>query len=165
MSATKFDGDGNIQWAASSWIDRGSVNIPCAIHVDPMGNVYLIGTAVTGGQSFYTVIKYLQTPTSVDVGRSSAPEAFALDQNYPNPFNPATQISYQLPIAARISLKVFDLLGREVAVLVNEEKPAGSYVVSWDASSMPSGIYFCRLETMGVDGKGWSATKKTMLTK
>ena len=79
--------------------------------------------------------------------RIEVPLKFLLKQNYPNPFNPSTVISYQLPIASHISLKVYDLLGREVATLVNEEKPAGIYEAEFNADGLSSGIYFYRIES------------------
>ena len=75
------------------------------------------------------------------------PAFFSLSQNYPNPFNPSTVISYQLPVNSLVSLKIYDLLGREVATLVNEEKPAGSYEVTFDGKNLSSGIYFYKLQT------------------
>jgi predicted outer membrane repeat protein len=83
--------------------------------------------------------------TGVDDQPSSVPTAFALQQNYPNPFNPSTSISYQLPVAGQATLKVFDVLGREVATLVNEVKQPGTYSVQWNAPGMASGVYFYRL--------------------
>jgi ligand-binding sensor domain-containing protein len=77
---------------------------------------------------------------------STLPLAFAVEQNYPNPFNPSTMISYQLATAGRVMLKVFNSIGQEVAVLVNEQKDAGTYSVRWDAQGVPSGIYFYRLQ-------------------
>jgi photosystem II stability/assembly factor-like uncharacterized protein len=71
---------------------------------------------------------------------------FKLYQNYPNPFNPSTVIGYQLPVGGDVTLKVFDLLGREVATLVDENKPAGSYEINFESSSLSSGIYFYRLK-------------------
>ncbi|MCK9424433.1 MAG: T9SS type A sorting domain-containing protein [Ignavibacteriaceae bacterium] len=73
------------------------------------------------------------------------PHEFALSQNYPNPFNPETNISYQLPVTSKVSLKVYDVLGNEVAILVNEEKPAGKYQVKFKGSSFSSGVYFYQL--------------------
>ncbi len=71
---------------------------------------------------------------------------FILFQNYPNPFNPSTKISCQSPVSGRQVLKVFDILGNEVATLVDEEKSAGTYEVTWDAAKLPSGVYFYRLQ-------------------
>lgn len=75
------------------------------------------------------------------------PEIFSLAQNYPNPFNPATNIGFRIADFGFVSLKVYDLLGREVATLVNEEKPAGSYEVTFDASQLSSGVYLYRLNS------------------
>jgi hypothetical protein len=82
---------------------------------------------------------------AVDGSHPTPPTAFRLGQNYPNPFNPSTIIHYQLSMDNYVSLVVYDLLGREVAVLVNEEKPAGSYSVTFDASGLSSGVYLYRL--------------------
>jgi hypothetical protein len=84
--------------------------------------------------------------TGITKDGSLVPEIFALLQNYPNPFNPTTVISYKLPVNSYVTLKVYDLLGREVATLVDETKDAGSYSVQWNASGFSSGIYFYRLE-------------------
>jgi hypothetical protein len=70
---------------------------------------------------------------------------YSLTQNYPNPFNPSTVISYQLPAGSFVTLKVYDILGREVATLVNEVKPPGTYTVRFDASGLASGVYVYRL--------------------
>lgn len=93
---------------------------------------------------------------------------FSLSPNYPNPFNPSTLISYRLPVIGFVTLKVFDILGREVATLVNEEKPAGEYEVEFNAASLPSrsgsaltsGIYFYQLKA----GQ-YSETKKMVLIR
>jgi len=71
---------------------------------------------------------------------------FELKQNFPNPFNPATKISWQAPVGGHQTLKVYDVLGNDVATLVNEEKPAGVYEVKFDASGLSSGIYFYKLQ-------------------
>lgn len=87
------------------------------------------------------------TVTDVNNQKPIAPENFYLFHNYPNPFNPSTVIRYQIPEAGLVSLKVYDLLGREVASLVDEIKPAGSYEVKFDASELSSGVYFYRLQS------------------
>jgi hypothetical protein len=69
-----------------------------------------------------------------------------LYQNYPNPFNPTTVISFQLPVTSEVTLKVYDVLGNEVATLVNEEQQPGVYEVEFDGSSLTSGIYFYQLK-------------------
>ena len=77
------------------------------------------------------------------------PDDFYLYQNYPNPFNPSTTLKYSIPAGSKVMLRVFDMLGNEIETLVNEEKPAGTYEISWNASSaaggLPSGIYFYQL--------------------
>ncbi|MBK6875713.1 MAG: T9SS type A sorting domain-containing protein [Ignavibacteria bacterium] len=79
------------------------------------------------------------------------PTEFALHQNYPNPFNPATKISFDLPQDSKVNLIVYDLLGREVKRLVNNEfKVAGKYTYDFNGSSLASGIYFYRFETKGL---------------
>jgi glucuronoarabinoxylan endo-1,4-beta-xylanase len=70
---------------------------------------------------------------------------FTLHQNYPNPFNPRTAIRYELPGSSHVTLAVYDVLGREVALLVNETQPAGAHVASFEATSLSSGVYFYRL--------------------
>ena len=96
----------------------------------------------------------------VQNGANTVPTKFALSQNYPNPFNPTTSISYSIPQNSFVSLKVFDVLGQEVATLVNEEKSVGNYDVSFDASGIPSGMYFYRLQA-----GSFIDTKKMVLMK
>ena len=71
---------------------------------------------------------------------------FRLQQNYPNPFNPSTNIQYAIGSRQFVSLKVYDILGREIATLVNEEKPAGNYELEFDGTALPSGVYFYQLK-------------------
>ena len=90
---------------------------------------------------------------------------FALGQNYPNPFNPSTTINFSLATDSKVSLKIFDVLGQEVATLLNGQLAAGNQTVSFDASSLNSGVYFYRIDASGVDGQKFSSTKKMILTK
>jgi hypothetical protein len=84
--------------------------------------------------------------TEVKENLLQIPQRFSLEQNYPNPFNPSTTIRYQVDEVQVTTLKIYDLLGREVAILVNKEKSPGIYEVQWNASAMPSGVYFYRLQ-------------------
>ena len=85
-------------------------------------------------------------PSGIETGNSEIPDDYNLSQNYPNPFNPSTIITYQLPESGFVSLKVFDVLGNEVAKLVDENKQSGSYEVVFNASNLPSGVYFYTLK-------------------
>ena len=95
-----------------------------------------------------------------DINISSIPNDYNLFQNFPNPFNPATTIEFSVPKPDKVKLIVFDLLGREVEILVNEEKPQGNYKVTFNASSFPSGVYFYQLIT-----EHYSDTKKMIYLK
>ncbi len=88
------------------------------------------------------------------------PKEFYLYQNYPNPFNPVTTIRYYIPKAGLVNLKVYDLLGREIAILINEEKPAGRYEVEFNGAGLPSGVYFYTLQS-----GNFKETKKFILMK
>jgi hypothetical protein len=92
---------------------------------------------------------------------------FYLHQNYPNPFNPTTIIKYSVPFVEThrdasllITLKIYDILGRELAILVNEEKPAATYEITWNAENLPSGVYFYQLKA-----GSYTAIKKLLLLK
>lgn len=97
------------------------------------------------------------------VGLSNSNETvkdFSLKQNYPNPFNPETKINYELPITNYVTIKVYDAIGNEIQTLVNKKQNAGSYSVSFDASALPSGVYYYKLVT-----EKFSETKKMILVK
>jgi hypothetical protein len=101
--------------------------------------------------------KYYELSETVEIG---ALQTFYLSQNFPNPFNPATIISWQVPVDGYTTLKVYDDLGKEVATLVNEEKPAGNYEIEFNASELASGVYFYRI----ISGD-FVDTKKMILMK
>jgi hypothetical protein len=101
----------------------------------------------------------------------AAPTAFALEQNYPNPFNPSTVISYTLPEASVVTLRIIDVLGREIATLISRSQDAGTYSVTWkgldqNGFDVPSGNYFYRLDAVPTNGAAsFSSTKKMVLSK
>ena len=119
-----------------------------SLAVDGSGNVHITGSSY-GGSSImddYATIKYSQPPTGVYLESSNLPENFSLSQNYPNPFNPLTTIRYEIPQTSFVTVRVYDILGRAVEVLVNEEKPAGKYEVEFDASRLSSGVYIYKIQ-------------------
>ncbi|MBM2841985.1 MAG: hypothetical protein HW412_2513, partial [Bacteroidetes bacterium] len=118
----------------------------------------------TSGHGIY---RSVQPTTSIRGRDGELPAGFSLSQNYPNPFNPSTTIQFSLPRSDHVSLKVFNVLGEEIAVLVDEEQVAGNHSVNWDArlpggqaSSLASGVYFYRLTVSDL-----VETKKLMLLK
>ena len=98
--------------------------------------------------------------TDIRVSSASNPTGFILYQNYPNPFNPVTTIKYNLHTAADVTLKIYDLSGREIEALVDETKSAGEHINTWYAKGLASGIYICRLQT-----NTYSETRKLILQK
>jgi uncharacterized delta-60 repeat protein len=86
------------------------------------------------------------------------PEQYSLEQNFPNPFNPTTRIKYSIPNSELVSIKVYDILGNEIETLIDEEKPAGTYEVSWNEAKLPSGVYFYKLKAAPVGGQAGDAT-------
>jgi len=109
-----------------------------------------------------TTLRYTGSagPVNVDSINNNIVNTFYLEQNYPNPFNPSTKISWQVTVGSHQTLKIYDVLGNEVATLVDEYKSAGSYEVEWNASSYPSGIYFYQLKN-----ETFFETKKMILIK
>ncbi len=118
--------------------------------VHDLSSALMATILVSGAANVNCPIVDVSNTTSVEDNRNIQPSRYILEQNYPNPFNPTTNISYSIPNTGYVSLKVYDALGREAAVLVNEVKPAGNYLVNFNAARLASGIYFYRLEAGGV---------------
>lgn len=120
----------------------------------PVGQTHLLRFVITSasGQTWTKQLSIVVSP----------PEQFEVFQNYPNPFNPTTAISYQLSSDSRVRVAIFNLLGQEVAVLVDEDRPAGFHSQSWNASAFPSGMYIYQLTAQtGDDGR--RTVRKTMM--
>jgi hypothetical protein len=98
--------------------------------------------------------------TAVKESKSEIPTTFSLSQNFPNPCNPSTTISFTLPTRSFVTLRIFDLLGREVSTIVSEEMMPGNYSKQWNAAAFASGVYFYRLQA-----GTYSETKKLLLLK
>jgi hypothetical protein len=99
--------------------------------------------------------------SSVKEHQGGVPDEFSLNQNYPNPFNPITNIEYRISKFEFVTLKIYNMLGQEVATLVSEWQPVGYHQVQWDASGFVSGVYLYRLST----NKGFTQTKKLVIIK
>jgi len=122
---------------------------------------YLVNSNGTARPALLWIAQYIKNnPTGVEKTVSTLPKSFKLDQNYPNPFNPTTTIRYSIVKTAKVTLKVYDILGREVQTLVNKEQTPGYYSVTFNAANLASGVYFYRIST-----GAFTATKKLMLLK
>jgi hypothetical protein len=108
----------------------------------------------------YQALVWFGVALGVEKEDNVIPEAYSLSQNYPNPFNPSTSIKFSIPEATDVVLKVYDILGSEVAVLVNDRIEAGNYTVDFDASRFASGMYI-----YSIKAGEYSSSKKMMLLK
>jgi hypothetical protein len=123
--------------------------------------------SVTVGKEYVNEIissynkNFADIPVSVKRDEDNLPLQFNLSQNYPNPFNPTTSIKYTVPSSEYVTLKIYDILGNEIATLVNEQKTAGRYEVEFNAINLPSGVYFYRIQS----STGFVSTKKMLLIK
>jgi uncharacterized delta-60 repeat protein len=163
----KYNSSGNLVWET---FYKGTYQRPTNISLDESGNVYVAGTT-SATPHFYTVIKYVQTPTGVEEETNNTLK-FYLSQNYPNPFNPSTSLRYSLNQTAQITLKIYNVLGQEIKTLVNEEQTPGFKEVNWDGTNnngakVASGIYIYRLEAKPLSGSGkaFVQSRKMVLLK
>jgi hypothetical protein len=139
----------NTMWSGSSWVPT-DYNFSLAVS----GSTY-------NSTGYRIIISWiLANTTDVPTDGSTIVKGYSLSQNYPNPFNPSTTISFSVPSKSFVSLKVFDIMGREAATIVSEELSAGTFTRQWNASNMSSGIYFYRLRA----GR-YLETKKLILLK
>jgi hypothetical protein len=155
QSTYAYDDDGNLvtgdnmSWSNPSWIPADN-SFPVNIN----GDTYHF----TG---YHIAISYIAVDiTDIPGDMANVVDEYALSQNYPNPFNPSTVIRYSLISTGHITLKVYDLLGREVATLVDGMKQPGTHSVEWDASAVPGGVYFYRMQA-----GDFKSTKKLLLLK
>lgn len=137
----------------------GNANQGGAVAISSDGNTLIVG-GIADNANLGAAWIFIPGTNSVQQTSNETPSNFLLEQNYPNPFNPSTVIRYQLPISGDVTLKVYDLLGNEVATLVNEYLPTGSYEVEFNASDLSNGIYFYKLQS-----GSFVETKKMILLK
>ena len=147
----------NRQSVSYAWFDQRGITI--LSYTNPSDSVNFTTASIVEAEL---------TPASAEQINNVVPQKFQLEQNYPNPCNPSTTIRYAIPEASFVVIKIYDLLGKEVATLVNEEQPIGSYEVEFDAAGLSSGMYFYKLQTDNPStnsGQGFIETKKMILTK
>jgi hypothetical protein len=159
----KYNTSGVQQWVARYNGPGGTGNnddYASSLAIDGSGNVYVTGLSDgIGTGTDYATIKYSQ-PVGIEPISNEIPKTYSLEQNYPNPFNPVTNIKFQIPNAGFVKLLVYDITGREIAVLANEQLSAGTSKAVFDGTNLASGIYFCRLEA-----EGFTDVKKMSLVK
>ncbi len=163
----KVDEDGNIYCACASaiWIvspsgqQIGKISLPSNVSASncAWGDADHKTLFITGGSSVYKVRPFITATGSI---KPDLPGEFRLFQNFPDPFNPSTEIRYSVPVYSKVTIKVYDSAGREVATIENRERPAGTYGVYFNASRLASGVYFYRLTA-----NKFSAVKKFVLLK
>ena len=144
-------------YGAGGWLPIPGIGVVVASMAKWSSGQILVGT----GYGLYLVSFY--NPLKIE--DSQVPTAFSLSQNYPNPFNPSTMIEFALPERSFVKLVVFNTLGQEVAVLVNEEKGAGTHRIVWNAGEFPSGIYLYRLDARSTTFGSLTSEKKMLLVK
>ncbi len=160
-ATVKYSASGNQLWVEryNNANDNGN-DYAYGIYVDNSYNVYVTGASYSAANNYdcYT-IKYAPL-VGIQSQGNEIPNQFSLSQNYPNPFNPTTDIHFAIPKSSFVKLVIFDLLGRELEIIVNENLSAGTYNVDWDASKYSSGVYVYKLET-----ENFSEIKKMVLVK
>ena len=138
-----------LQFNSTGGDTTANLSLDCS-EIGSLSSIYLIG------HNFNTVVEVKENEHNTE----SIPNSFKLNQNYPNPFNPTTKISWQSAVSSRQTCKIYDVLGNEVATLIDEFKEAGEYEIEFNASSLPSGIYFYQLKA-----GSFIQTKKMVLVK
>jgi hypothetical protein len=151
FGAIKVNADGDSLWTFRT--DGGRCN---AGGQTSDGGYVLAGKSA--GDAWLVKLSAEETP--VGDNQETLPHTFSLSQNYPNPFNSRTRIDFSLPITTQLSLRVFDLAGRQVATLVNDRLQAGDHSLDFEAGRLPSGIYFYQLQA-----GTWSVTHKMVFLR
>lgn len=156
----KINPAGTLQWRATHSGSGNFNDFGNAVARDASGNIIISGGSNVSGFNNFCTIKYAPGTIGIEPTGNNIPGSFTLHQNFPNPFNPFTNIKFDLPLSSHVKLSVFDISGREIAVLVYEALTLGSYSISWNAANYTSGVYFYKLET-----ESYSETKRMILVK
>jgi endoglucanase len=144
-----------------------STTPPARCYVDNQNSYASNEIAINWNAPLVFVSGYFNESQNTSIGEvpSARPDVCELLQNFPNPFNPVSTISYRISRVSHVALKVYDMLGRQLATLVDKKQNAGSYTVKFDAGKYASGVYFYRIEVVSDNGEKFSATKKLVLLK
>ncbi|MBS1552594.1 MAG: SBBP repeat-containing protein [Bacteroidetes bacterium] len=163
--AIKYDNNGNQLFVVNYTYPGNRFNYVQGMFVDKLGNVYLTGES-QGAYYDYATVKYSPIITGISENNLFS-EKYELEQNFPNPFNPNTKFKISLPVDSRVSITVYDLLGREVEKLINNDfRKAGIYTVEFTAKNLSSGVYFYRLEVyLALRAGSFIQTKRMILLK
>jgi len=152
-----------VNTADTNWTRRGYA---IGSLVSQGANIYIgfrehVANNIVDGAAFQLdLVQVTANPVGISNNGSEVPAQYSLEQNYPNPFNPTTNIKFGLPKSGNVKLAVYDVLGNEVSVIVNEFMQAGNYTADFDASKLSSGIYFYKLTS-----ESFTETKKMILVK
>lgn len=179
FSSTVNDNNVSLNWTTASEINNSGFEIERSVLNNQWNNVgFVIGNGTVNNASNYSFSEKVNSGTynyrlkQIDVNGNyeyfnlsnevlvGVPSAFSLSQNYPNPFNPSTKIDFALPKDGNVKITLYDMSGKEISTILNENKPAGYYNVQLNASNLSSGIYF-----YSINSNNFTATKKMMLIK
>jgi len=182
FAASVFDDKIELKWETSTEINNSGFELERKINNNNFEKIAFLsgyGTSTEKHSYNYTdnpkaegniSYRLKQIDFNGDVNYSSIinvdynlPKEFSLKQNYPNPFNPSTKISYSIAVDSKVTIGIYNLLGQQVALLLNKELSAGKYDIDFDAGKLPSGTYFYRIDAVGKDGKSFTSTKKMLL--
>lgn len=184
FTASVNNRDVNLHWATVNEINNSGFDIERAIDGQWSKIAFIKGNGTTSENKNYSFVdkslnagkynyrlkqidfngnyEYINLSNEIIIG---VPSKFDLSQNYPNPFNPVTKINFDIPVESKVSIKIFDITGREVANLVNEIRPAGYYTIAFDAVNFASGIYFYNITASSGTSAQFTMTKKMMILK
>ncbi len=147
------------EWDGSNWVNNTKITNTFDVNNNLIEQLVQYWDGSTWVNSAKIELSYILIITGIEQ-LTKGIDAYSLSNNYPNPFNPSTTISYSVPELSFVIIKIYDVLGSEVAILANEEKPIGSYEVDFNASALSSGVYFYRLQA-----GSFVETKKMVLMK